>query len=379
MKCEIVREHLSAYIDEELSEIERFQVEQHLARCPACAAAAGELRRLVALLHAGPEVEVPADFRPRLLARLARLPAPAAARKPAPAVPLWRRWGIPAAAAAAAAAVAFAQLGPRFSVAHLSRQGQIQEPASAGTTLSRAVTPAPAADPEPAAGSPAAVAPAPAPATAPGPASPSPAPNPAAGPAPAAPVVSPHLPGGDGSRTAALVEVPAEAPGGSLLEYTHQEQILVTSAREIPARVAALAQASGSRIDSQSATQSEAGGRVLTFLLSVPAEKLAELQRAVRALGQPAAAGPPTTVDLTGAYNARRLILQSRVEAMAGLLAQVNDPSLNEGARAAAREELERVKKEIVGLQEDLRILQERTRNHNLRLMIVEARGALAE
>lgn len=103
MNCEWVREHLSAYVDGVLSEVERVRVDQHLARCSGCAAEEQVLRAAVAALRrAAHEVEVPPGFRARVMARVAKLPAPAARR---PAAPAWRRWGLPAAAAAAAAAL----------------------------------------------------------------------------------------------------------------------------------------------------------------------------------------------------------------------------------------------------------------------------------
>lgn len=123
MNCEGARQHLSAYVDGELHELARRQVEHHLGRCAACAAEEALLRRTVAMLHdlADPDLEVPPGFRESLRARLAALPPPLAAARPA-AVPAWerarrgwRRAGVPAAAAAAAAvllALAYSPAGP---------------------------------------------------------------------------------------------------------------------------------------------------------------------------------------------------------------------------------------------------------------------------
>ncbi|BDG61019.1 zf-HC2 domain-containing protein [Caldinitratiruptor microaerophilus] len=123
MNCEGVRQHLSAYIDGELHELARLQVEHHLGRCAACATEEALLRRTVAMLHdlADPDLEVPPGFRESLHARLAALPPPVAAARPA-VVPAWervrrswRRAGVPAAAAAAAAAIlalAYSPAGP---------------------------------------------------------------------------------------------------------------------------------------------------------------------------------------------------------------------------------------------------------------------------
>lgn len=122
MTCEGVRERLSAYIDGELSEIERRQVERHLGRCVACAEEERFLRQTVALLRSLDEGSVPPDFRAKLRARLLELPAPSRQTQAAP-VPAWRRFGISAAAAAAAAAVLFANYQPVPVAAAAGRGG----------------------------------------------------------------------------------------------------------------------------------------------------------------------------------------------------------------------------------------------------------------
>ncbi len=62
MKCETVCEHLSAYLDGELSPELRTVVEDHLADCPACARQCEELRQTAALLGTLPRVNAPADL-----------------------------------------------------------------------------------------------------------------------------------------------------------------------------------------------------------------------------------------------------------------------------------------------------------------------------
>lgn len=108
MKCSGVRHLLSAYLDEELDQGEGLMVQQHLRRCQACADELNALRQTIVLCASLEEVEVPADFRAGLRARLVALGPPvAAATMPqrAPSKPAWRlnagRWVLPAAAAAA--------------------------------------------------------------------------------------------------------------------------------------------------------------------------------------------------------------------------------------------------------------------------------------
>jgi hypothetical protein len=108
MKCDGVRHLLSAYLDGEVARGEKLMVEQHLRRCPACADEANALRQTIALCASLDEVDVPADFRAGLRARLVALGPPAAAVTPAARPAAWRkaRWALPAVAAAAAFAMA---------------------------------------------------------------------------------------------------------------------------------------------------------------------------------------------------------------------------------------------------------------------------------
>lgn len=105
MNCEGVRPLLSAYIDQELSPGELLRVEQHLRRCPACAAEVDALRQTVALVASLDAVEVPATFHAQLHQRLLlqEPPLSRASRTGRGRARLydWRRWAIPAAAAAA--------------------------------------------------------------------------------------------------------------------------------------------------------------------------------------------------------------------------------------------------------------------------------------
>lgn len=93
MRCDVARELLDLYVDEELPEETAVQVERHLLRCPECAFDVSSLERTRALLR---ESETPEEcspsFRERALARLTdtfadrlhpRLPAAA------------RQWSLP--------------------------------------------------------------------------------------------------------------------------------------------------------------------------------------------------------------------------------------------------------------------------------------------
>ena len=65
-----IRGNLSAYVDGEVTEAERPQMERHLESCADCRAEADSLRSLVGLLRRMPEIEPPRSF------TLAGVPAP---------------------------------------------------------------------------------------------------------------------------------------------------------------------------------------------------------------------------------------------------------------------------------------------------------------
>jgi len=67
-------ERLSAYHDGELSGAARTEVEQHLRRCPACAAELNRLGRLSQLFSAAAEPRVPPEVLERLHAAVDVLP-----------------------------------------------------------------------------------------------------------------------------------------------------------------------------------------------------------------------------------------------------------------------------------------------------------------
>lgn len=384
MNCELVRERLSTYVDGKLSEIERFQVDHHLAKCTSCAEEELQLRQVVALLHDVKEVDVPADFRAQLHARLVALPAPAR-RKPSPVVPIWRRWGVPAAAAAAAAAVVFTQVGTNLKFVATPPAPAQFEPAppanptpAAGTPVAVDTTP-PASPPEVTVSQPVTETPGSTVTEPPAPtdttAQP---PNPVAA-SPAQPEV-PDTPGGSG-RTASETDprVPAQAAPGSLVEVTHYQKIQMTAVKDADTRVGKLAQEHGARVTDWSSTAANAGGRTLTFSLSVPTEKLNSLQAGLRTLGVELTANAATSQDLTGLYNSRRQALEKALETKDSLEESLKDAALSAEVKTAYNETLATVNKQIEGLTEDLKILRDRTKYHNLMLTIEEARGAFAE
>jgi predicted anti-sigma-YlaC factor YlaD len=77
--CERAREWISLDVDEELSELGRARLRAHLARCPACARAARELRALAAMLADAPleEPVLALELRGRRRVGLARIYAAA--------------------------------------------------------------------------------------------------------------------------------------------------------------------------------------------------------------------------------------------------------------------------------------------------------------
>ena len=82
MRCQVVIDRLSAFIDGELPDAERQAVERHLDGCPACAAVHRRLAEAWALVAEAPRVAPRVDLWPRIEARL----------EGEPPVPAWRAW-----------------------------------------------------------------------------------------------------------------------------------------------------------------------------------------------------------------------------------------------------------------------------------------------
>ncbi len=395
MTCKFVRERLSDFIDGELSEIEHLQVEHHLVKCLACAEEADQLRHVVSLLRNGEEVEVPDDFREKLCARLTALRPATTSPKRITLLPLWRRWGVPAAAAAAAAALMFARLQPQVQMPGVAApvpavQTEVAHvPSSIGK-------PNPTALPDPSLSPPAPPVTEPGPAPDPGVAEPivpadqgQPEPNtqvtaPPEGestPAPdhAAPAqpeyLDPNIPGGP-ARVASNKNDQGLAEPGTMTERTYYARLQVTTLKDIDAQVATVAQAHDARVVDQKNNLSSGGRRSVEFILSMPTDKLAALQAALPELGTVLPADSPTSVDITGRYNTMRLDLQSREEAVSQYQAYLGDPNLSPEMKAEYQRKLVEMKEQIQKLTEDLNILAGSTRNSNLKLTIDEARAA---
>ncbi|MDD3580462.1 MAG: zf-HC2 domain-containing protein [Desulfobacca sp.] len=76
LDCQKVKELLSAYMDDELSEAQRELVQAHLGKCPVCRQELARLERLWQTLAALPEVAPPADLVERVLVQLPPRQAP---------------------------------------------------------------------------------------------------------------------------------------------------------------------------------------------------------------------------------------------------------------------------------------------------------------
>lgn len=61
MKCELIKEQLSAYLDKELNPEEKIQVERHLGECPACKKELEELSLTVETISSLPRLSAPQD------------------------------------------------------------------------------------------------------------------------------------------------------------------------------------------------------------------------------------------------------------------------------------------------------------------------------
>jgi hypothetical protein len=70
MKCENIRELMSAYIDNEINEVDKAKLEKHIAQCPQCMEEYELLKDLVIECSQIDEVELPEDFREELHSRL---------------------------------------------------------------------------------------------------------------------------------------------------------------------------------------------------------------------------------------------------------------------------------------------------------------------
>jgi len=75
--CEHVWEHISAYIDSDVDEKLRAEIEKHLETCEICSAVLDSTRNIVVLVADGRVFELPAGFSHRLHARLDSVLQPA--------------------------------------------------------------------------------------------------------------------------------------------------------------------------------------------------------------------------------------------------------------------------------------------------------------
>jgi hypothetical protein len=66
MECEDIRKQLEAFLDGEVEEVERTAIQGHLAKCPECARAFRQLKKLPGLLQTWKAAEPPRDLYDRL-------------------------------------------------------------------------------------------------------------------------------------------------------------------------------------------------------------------------------------------------------------------------------------------------------------------------
>ena len=76
MKCDVCRDNFTAYLEGDLTEVERAESDAHLASCPDCTATLREFEATVSLLRSLPAVELPAGLAERITAavRAEKLP-----------------------------------------------------------------------------------------------------------------------------------------------------------------------------------------------------------------------------------------------------------------------------------------------------------------
>ena len=70
MKCEIIREMMSLYIDREINDIDRIRFEKHLGECTSCKEDFELLADIVQNCEAMPDLELPENFREELHGKL---------------------------------------------------------------------------------------------------------------------------------------------------------------------------------------------------------------------------------------------------------------------------------------------------------------------
>lgn len=75
MRCQVVLEMLSPYLDGVLDPAEHEAVKEHLTRCPSCNSELVELKNCLDLLQELPEIAPPAEFRAGLMEKINNLPS----------------------------------------------------------------------------------------------------------------------------------------------------------------------------------------------------------------------------------------------------------------------------------------------------------------
>lgn len=70
MKCEVIRNMISAYIDKDLNDIDKQEFENHLSMCPECKAEYESIYEITSICGSLEEVELPSDFRTELHQKL---------------------------------------------------------------------------------------------------------------------------------------------------------------------------------------------------------------------------------------------------------------------------------------------------------------------
>ncbi len=68
--CLSYRENISAYIDDELDEVQKLSFEEHLGKCRECKRVLDEMKRIVSICSSLPQQELPAEFQAELHEKL---------------------------------------------------------------------------------------------------------------------------------------------------------------------------------------------------------------------------------------------------------------------------------------------------------------------
>ena len=372
MRCEEIRELLSAYLDGELTDEEAVTVGSHLDTCVACAREFADLRRTVELCRRVGEVEVPEGFHSELMQKIET-------RKARSGI-LQRlgvdRWKPAYRTAAAVAAVVIISVGISSVVEIAQKPGAMYGLKAGQTKSSRGAEPARSTG---------AVMGAPVP----------------AGEAPEQRAVPPSPPGmGDGSggaaadqgqstlRSAAKIAMPQSMPAPSdqfdvIVETLDRKlikradlQIEVEKGKvdETGRKVVSLVETSNGFVQRSSTFTDELKYRGMSFTLRVPEDRFAQVLGELESYGKPLSKNIGSE-DVTEQFIDTQAQIKNK-ERQEQRLQEIMGKANNVGELMQVEGELSRVRSEIDALKGRMKYLQSATSYSTITMTVREARDS---